>query len=165
VPSLALAAAALLAVSEPEGWIISDTTPTERSQQVDLTSSFDPAWLGASVWYSWPFLPQGLIPPVNDSLSIEAGGHVMLFFSRHDRDTLLGLMPLIGPRWSFHLTPTWTLFWTLKLGYELLLGNRYGWAGDGSLGAYWHMSESVFLRVEMGTHGLLRVGLSVPLGG
>ncbi len=145
-------------------WVIRDERRHVRSQQLDLTGTLDPSWVGASIWYTVPMLADGFIRPINDSLHLEMGGHFMTLFDAGRRgQATFGLMPLVGPRWSFHLTTQWTAFATVKGGLELLLGERYAPTLDGSMGAYWHTSEDLWVRLEIGARGVLRAGVSLQM--
>jgi hypothetical protein len=158
---LFLACAALPDEAQSAEWIVRDTTRYGRPEQFDVTGTLDTDWLGASLWYGLPILPQGFIAPMNDSFDLELGGHVMLVIDRRRQGTF-GLMPLGGVRWNFHLTRDWTVFTTLKLGAELIFGDRFAPTGDGSIGAYLHVSRDLYVRMELGTHGVLRGGVSFP---
>lgn len=145
-------------------WLVRDVRQHVRSDQLDVTGTLDPRWVGASIWYTVPLLADGLISPINDSLHVEAGGHFMTLFQRPSHgEAMFGLLPLVGPRWSFHLTTEWTGFATVKAGYEVLLGHDHGPKLDGSIGAYWHSAEDVWLRLEIGARGMLRVGVGIPM--
>jgi hypothetical protein len=145
-------------------WLIRDVRQHVRHDQLDVTGTLDPRWVGASFWYTVPLMEDGFVPPINDSLHLELGGHFMtLFYHPRSSDALFGIMPLIGPRWSFHLTTNWTAFATMKAGYEFLFVGRAWPSLDGSIGAYWQPSEEMWVRLEVGARGMLRVGVSVPM--
>lgn len=152
-------------------WIIKKTEPTERPHHLDTVGSIwmfgDQPWLGVGLWYAFPALKQGIIPQINDSLDIEVGGFInMINRNAHGDHTLYaGIMPLGGVRWMFHLHPDWSVFATAKLGFQVGLGSSAvnGLAGGGSVGAYWRITDLVYLRMETGNLGLIQVGLSFTL--
>jgi hypothetical protein len=92
-----------------------------------------------------PVLDSGFIPALNDSFFLEAGLLVSARFRRHARDDVW-VVPEVGPRWNFHLTPNWDAFASVKLGWAI---GRHGdfWI-RGTLGTSWWFVPEWALRVE-----------------
>jgi hypothetical protein len=92
-----------------------------------------------------PVLNGGIIPTINDSFYIEPGLWVSGRF-RDDAPDLVWVIPELGPRWNFHLTPTWDAFTSIKLGWAI------GREGDfwirGTMGTLWWLAPAWALRIE-----------------
>ncbi len=160
-----------------DGLIIDDSSIHERSQHVDVTAHagfFGRTNVGVGGWYYYPILPDGIIPTLNDELSLVGGAYLdystfnvgYLYGSCSDRR--VSLTPLVGGRWDFHLTDKWTASVSLKAGYSAALGRSTGCSGvpigytypnasyvvlEGALGGYWKISDAMSLALEFGNFG------------
>lgn len=136
--------------SEAAEWIITETTKqVDRAHQLDVGSilNFDSAFT-PGVLYGLPIAPDGLISSLNDSLYLEFGSFLRTMFG--SLGPHVSLIPVVGARWNFHLTPDWTVFSALRMGpafalTDFAVGGLYI---DGSLGARWHASDTLDLRLE-----------------
>jgi len=148
--------------SASTNWIVEDRSAHERPLQFDVMAHFGTNWIGPALWYVHPALPDGLIRRLNDAFDIEVGAVSKFFVNKSD--DRVALVPLGGVRWRFFLTPQWSVFAALKGGYNLRFGRDFGVTVDSSVGGYWHASEDLWLRMEMGFQGVLRVGAAFPFG-
>ena len=147
---------------------VHDTRPTRVD--VEATVGFI-GYFGGGVggWFVLPIVPDGFIPALNDSFSLEMG----VTFEYHrwaGSYSYVRIVPLGGVRWDFHLTKDWTVFAKAKFGWELGMAesgwsetNRVGGpAADFGLGAYYHFTKGVALRLDLGNFGA-SAGLSFEI--
>jgi hypothetical protein len=160
--------AAVPATSEAsEFTITSEFEPEARNFQLDLLLSghvrsrfgFIPGLI-----FSFPVAPQGFISALNDCFFIEAGVFLGAFFD----PSVFFLAPAAGVRWSFYLTREWAVFAVIRLGWALEFFDPIDHFVyiDGDVGAHWHFSDMLALRLETGgtTYGYrFVVGLSWQL--
>jgi hypothetical protein len=153
--------AATDAAAQPE-WIVAQPSDEIRFTDLSLGSLLDGGdgfGLSPGIHLGVPLLNGGVIPPINDSLYLEAGLYVSARFHRH-ADNYVWAVPEIGPRWNFHLTPTWDAYATLKFGWAI---GEHGdfWLRSG-VGTLWWFADAWGLRGEIG-YGAL-VGTAAYLG-
>lgn len=158
---LGICAVSLSARAEPE-WIIHQENDELRFTDLSFGLGFDGGYgfgLSPSIHMGIPVLNGGFIPPINDSFYIEPGLLVSARVRRHGRD-LFWVIPEVGPRWNFHLTPTWDVFASIKLGWAI------GREGDfwirGQIGTLWWFAPNWALRLE--THHGAAIGQGAYLG-
>ena len=155
---------------------IDDGSPQHRSQLISV-------FVGVPAWY-WgyggfpfsvggrfyqPILHDGLIPGANDSIGLEFGADFIGIGS----STFAGLVGIpIEGLWAFHFTPKFAAYFKLGVALEV----RFGcWRWDArvcggavtagaiaDLGVWFKISDSVYLRAEVGYPGL-KLGLGFPL--
>jgi hypothetical protein len=152
----------------------------DRPMKLDITGSlgfFGDFGVGLAGWVSMPIVPNGFIPPLNDSFYLEFGiattyTWVNNWYGQCDYN-YFDLAPMGGVRWNFHLTEAWTVFAKAKLGVGYHFNNvdcpgiayrdsdltQLYLASDGGVGAYWNFSPGMGMRFDLGYHGA-SVGLS-----
>jgi len=173
--ALVLCASSLVpARAQAEEMVIYDSGQHQRPAQVDLLGSAwffgTTMWFGAAGWFSMPLLPNGFVPELNDALMLEVGA----FASYFTVDPVLAstysyfaISPMGGVRWQLYVTTQWALFATLKLGARIpVAGNSAASLRiepAGTVGAYYRMSENMFLRIETGNFGVVQVGIGLPM--
>jgi hypothetical protein len=152
-PACALLALALgfltsSARAEPE-WIIGNPSEERRPAELSLGAGVGGGRhtiLTPGVMFGIPLLDGGFIRPINDSLYLEPG----VFMGAHfrDDDTYLWVIPEVGPKWNFHLTPRWDVYASLKLGWAI---GRHGdfWLRS-NVGMQWWVNRPWALRLETG---------------
>lgn len=143
-------------------WIIGQPSDELRFTDLSFGAGFDGGYgfgLSPSLQMGIPVLNGGLISAINDSFYLEPGLLLSGRFRRHGRD-LVWVIPELGPRWNFHLTPAWDVFASIKLGWAI------GREGDfwirGSVGTQWWFAPAWALRLET-SHGAV-VGQGGYLG-
>ncbi len=173
-------------------WIIKDSSSHARHSRLDFTGQIHPGaifvlGLGGQVYL--PIVPDGFIGSLNDTFGLEFGA-LWEYFSDSDtfgnnewEQTWMGITPLGGVRWDFHLTRLVTVFSMVKLGYQIGFNKKFLVNGDevesnttlstlsaissfainAGVGAYFHFSPNFALRVETGYRSLLAVGVSIAL--
>ena len=175
--TLLVAGTTMVATSQPAEaaeMIIQDTGKHSRNMQLDFTGTAwffgNTTWFGGAAWFGIPVVEDGFIPPWNDSFYVEFGTFANYFFFNNlglADYSYFALVPSGGVRWNFHLTPDWTVFATGKIGVRLpIAGSSLAetrFVGLGSIGAYWHMSEAMYIRLETGNYGVLQAGVSIQL--
>jgi hypothetical protein len=186
VPAFALAAmvAAASGLAAPSAtaaeMIIKDSSDhtSDRPVKLDITGSLGfigHPEVGVAGWVSLPIVPNGFIPPINDSFYLEFGvatGYAWDNYAVGCDYNWVNLAPLAGVRWNFHLTEAWTVFAKAKLGVAYHFasfdcGGSYSGtdlsglhvASDGGVGAYWNFSPGMGMRFDLGYQGA-SVGLS-----
>lgn len=153
-----------------------DASPQQRAPMLSIFINW-PGWywrwggvpfgVGARVYF--PLLHNGFVPEINDSFALEAGGDLIAIGSR---PVLFGLGIPIELMWAMHLVPKFAAYVKLGAALELHFGS---WAWDGAatgsflgfgltaaLGAWYELTPSVKLRVELGYPGL-KVGVGFPM--
>jgi len=127
---------------------------------------------------AYPIMPQGFLPMLNDSFYLE--GELALqyhWYSVGFASASFGnIQPLVGGRWNFYLTPDWTVFSAMKIGFNVGLANNVGasFAWEWTAGAFWNFSKSMALRMEFGPTAnswgggerrgaILRAGITLPM--
>ncbi len=161
VTASVLAASPALARTE---WIVDKTYKTERPTHLDITGfawPFGVSRYGGAVWLGMPILDSGFIP-LNDVLDLEVGA---AFISVGDEPSYVAVGALGGVRWGLDLTEEWQIFLTAKAGYRFGLGDdgRNDYLLSFSVGAFWEISKSMYLRVETGNFGVIQGGVVFPL--
>ena len=133
--------------AQPE-WIISQPSDEIRFTDLSFGALFDGGYgfgLTPGIQMGIPVLDSGFIPALNDSFFLEGGLLVSAHFRRRARDDVW-VVPEVGPRWNFHLTPNWDAFVSVKLGWAI------GPHGDfwirGSAGTSWWFVPEWALRAE-----------------
>ncbi len=143
-------------------WIIGNPSEERRMTDLSFGAVLDAGFgLGFTpgVQLAIPILDGGFIRPINDSLSIEPGLFLAMRFNRH-RENYLWVVPEIGPRWNFHLTPNWDVFASIKLGWAIGSHGDF-WLRAGP-GMQWWFARPWALRLETG--GGPRVGPGLFIG-
>jgi hypothetical protein len=169
IPAICLRVCLLLGVlgvaarvrAEPE-WIIKQPSDELRFTDLSFGAVFDGGYgfgLTPGIQMGIPLLNGGFIPPVNDSFYLEPGLLLGARFRRHARD-LVWVIPEVGPRWNFHLTPTWDVFASIKLGWAI--GRQGDFWIRGTVGTLWWFAPNWALRLET-AHGAV-VGQGGYLG-
>jgi hypothetical protein len=171
--------------------IIEDKGTHERAMHADVFAVINPSFygylhLGLGGWFAYPVVPDGFIPDLNEAFFIEAGAAVERYswswgaFGYDCSESWWRVTPMGGVRWSFYLTPEWTVFGTAKLGWGLGFADGYSCGGnqgriaggasisgislDGGIGAYWNFSPDWSARLDLGYFGL-SAGAGTDLGG
>lgn len=148
---------------EPD-WIIGESGPHERPQDLALMLSVWPDTLGVGVWYGVPVLPNGFLKGLNDSFVLELGAVLGAYRSAYywsgSHTTIYAISPSAGGRWNFHLTRNATVFATLKVGarFGSLVTELFD--PGASLGALFRIRPDVALRLELGFPMGFSLGLS-----
>jgi len=183
------AAAAPTATSKPtpaeepsaSGMIIKDKRATHEEMQLSgmLELGFNYYdEIGVRGEFAYPIMPQGFLPMLNDSFYLE--GELALqyhWYSVGFASASFGnIQPLVGGRWNFYLTPDWTVFSAMKIGFNVGLANNVGasFAWEWTAGAFWNFSKSMALRMEFGPTAnswgggegggaILRAGITLPM--
>lgn len=153
--------ASFTARAEPE-WIIGQPSDERRMTDLSVGAILDGGYgfgFSPGVQMGIPLLDGGLIRPINDSFYLEPGLFLSARFDRRDHD-YLWVVPEVGPRWNFHLTPHWDVFATLKLGWAI--GDHGDFWVRGTAGMQWWFAAPVALRVETAAGAV--VGPGVYLG-
>lgn len=157
-----VASATDVAHAEPD-WIIGQPSDELRFTDLSFGANFDGGHgfgLSPGVQLGIPIVDSGLIRPINDALFIEPG----LFFSArfdHKHADYFWVVPEVGPRWNFYLTPNWDAFATLKLGWAI--GNHGDFWVRGTVGTQWWFARPWALRVETAAGHLTGPGLFLGL--
>jgi hypothetical protein len=139
-------------------WVIAQPSDEIRLTDLSIGSVFDGGeGFGVTPGFQMgiPLVNAGLIPAINDSLFLEPGLLVSVRIRKHDAD-LVWVVPELGPRWNFHLTPNWDVFASLKLGWAI------GKEGDlwlrGTAGSLWWFVPSWSLRAEFAYGAVVGAG-------
>jgi hypothetical protein len=106
-----------------------------------------------------PILDGGFIRPINDSVFLEPGLFVSTHFDHHH--TFVWVIPEVGPRWNFHLTPNWDAFGALKLGWAI--GEHGDFWLRATAGMNWWFARPWALRLETTAGANLGPGLYIGL--
>jgi hypothetical protein len=133
--------------AEPE-WIIGQPSDELRFTDLSFGAAFDGGYgfgLSPGVHLGIPMLNGGLIPAINDSFYLEPGLLISARFRQQTSD-LVWVVPEVGPRWNFHLTPTWDVFASIKLGWAI--GKQGDFWVRGIVGANWWFVPTWGLRAE-----------------
>lgn len=153
---------AVPALAEPE-WIIGQPSEQRRFTDLSFGTGLDGGHgfgLTPGVQMGIPLVDGGLIRPINDSFYLEPGLFLSARFGHRERD-YVWVVPEIGPRWNFHLTPVWDVFAALKLGWAI------GTDGDfwvrGTAGMQWWFAEPWALRLETAAGALVGPGIYLGL--
>lgn len=156
-------------------WIIDDATPRNRPQTIDVIASAyyfgRTPYISIGGFFQLPIVPEGFIPNVNETFSLEFGAYVDYYsYSNIGIDyNWTQITPVGGVRWDFHLTDRWSVFATVKLGSTFAIGadaeapDPSLIAVDSGVGALWHISTMGSLRLQSTYHAPLAVGWSFPL--
>jgi hypothetical protein len=150
------------AQAQPE-WIIGQASDEIRFTDLTLSSLFDGGYgfgFTPGVQMGIPVLEGGFIPALNDSFFIEPGLLVSMRFRRDAKD-LVWVVPEVGPRWNFHLTPSWDAFVTCKLGWAI--GTKGDFWIRGTLGTNWWFVAAWALRAEFSAGAVVGPGGSIGL--
>jgi hypothetical protein len=164
VTRLCLLAAALwptAARAEPQ-WIIGEPSDALRMTDLSFGAVLDGGYgfgFTPGVQLAVPILDAGFIRPINDSVYIEPGLFIAARFGRKD-ENFVWVVPEVGPRWNFHLTPNWDAFAAIKLGWAI--GKHHDFWLRAGPGMLWWFRRPWALRIEGG--GGPRVGAGVYLG-
>ena len=154
---LTVLAGASLARAEPH-WIIGQRSEETRFTDLSFGAQLDGHHgfgFAPGVTLGIPLLDGGFIPPINDSVFLEPGLFVSMRFHDHDHgpgndddddDFWVWVIPEIGPRWNFHLTPNWDAFATLKAG--VAIGPDTDFWLRGTAGMNWWFARPWALRLE-----------------
>ena len=144
-----------LAHAEPH-WIIGQRSEEQRFTDLSFGAVLDGGYgfgFAPGVTLGIPILDGGFIPPINDSVFLEPGLFLsMRFHDDHwhdpddDDDFYLWVIPELGPRWNFHLTPNWDAFATLKAGVAIGQDTEF-WL-RGTAGMNWWFARPWALRLE-----------------
>jgi len=140
--------------------------------------------IGAGARAEMVVAPEGVIPNLDDDISITAGGEV-LFFDFNDNDGYIhvhrdgyrhdhggggvGIWPGLAAQWNFYLGRNWSLFPELGLwlyfgsgSYHDNYGNNdnFGWSLMGGFGGRYHMAGRNALMLRIQFPGLLQFGVT-----
>ncbi|HEX6241761.1 MAG TPA: hypothetical protein VFZ61_12725 [Polyangiales bacterium] len=145
-------------------WVIAQPSDEIRLTDLSLGAVFDGGeGFGVTPGFQMgiPLVNAGLIPAINDSLFLEPGLLVSVRIRKHE-DDLAWVVPELGPRWNFHLAPTWDVFASVKLGWAI------GREGDlwlrGTLGSLWWFVPSWSLRAEFAYGAVVGAGGYLGMG-
>jgi hypothetical protein len=148
--------------AEPE-WIVAQPSDELRFTDLSFSLGFDGGYgfgLTPGLQMGIPVVNGGLIPAINDSFYLEPGLLLSVRMRTNDRD-LLWVIPELGPRWNFHLTPSWDAFAAIKLGWAI------GPEGDfwirGVIGTLWWFAPGWALRLETAYGALVGAGGTLGL--
>ncbi len=144
----------------------------DRPMKLDITGSlgfFGDFGVGVAGWVSMPIVPNGFIPPLNDSFYLEFGvatSYAWVDYAFNCDYNYFNLAPLGGVRWNFHLTDTWTVFAKAKIGvayhfasadcgpaFSTVDFSGLHFATDTGVGAYWNFSPGMGMRFDLGSQG------------
>lgn len=134
--------------AEPE-WIIGHANDERRPAELSFGTGLGGGGdftLTPGVMFGIPLLDGGFIRPINDSLYLEPGLFMGAYFD--EDDTYIWVIPEVGPKWNFHLTPRWDVFATLKLGYAI--GSHGDFWLHSNVGMQWWFNRPWALRLEAG---------------
>ena len=112
---------------------------------------------------SFLVVPHGFIPPINNSVSVEAA--IFQDVAGRDRTGFVGGRM----RWDFHLHPQWSVYAAPGAGVRFGDDDRHTGAEiTGDMGGFFHLNDTVSLRGEVGLgdwydHGGLRAGVTFRL--
>ncbi|MBZ4414956.1 porin family protein [Myxococcus sp. RHSTA-1-4] len=153
------------ALRQPGG--LFDTSSTERGPTLSFFGIL-PWWYGfgagAGARYTLPIVKDGFISNLNDSVELEFGGD--FWFANYGAlGADYGYTGLAIPaegRWTFHITPKFSAYGKVALGYafhfwsddvgdDFDTGHVY-W--DATSGVLYQLSDSMWLRGEVGYAGL-----------
>jgi hypothetical protein len=152
----------------PDG--ISDWTPHARPSDLSVM-----AWLpwyfgfgfGGEIRYEYYILPNGFIPTINDSFSIEPS--IGLAYTSYGALAyswgITDIAPAVYGNWSFYFSNAFRLYFGLGLGYNIGIATApHGYAGPaiGDSFFYWDIvgglaykfNRSIAIRGEVGSQGL-----------
>jgi hypothetical protein len=144
--------------AEPQ-WIIGHPSDELRYTDLSFGANLDNGYgfgFTPGVQLNIPILDSGLIRSINDSLSLEPGLFVSARFDYHEHkkgddehhdENFVWVVPEIGPRWNFHLTPNWDVFAAVKLGWAI--GDHNGFWMRLGPGMVWWFSRPWALRVDL----------------
>ena len=158
--ALVVCADAAPARAEPQ-WIIGERREDLRATDLSFGAGISGGRylaLTPGLMLGIPLLDGGFIPPINDSLFLEPGVFAGVRF--RDDKTYGWVVPEVGPRWNFHLTPRWDAYALLKLG--LAIGNDVDLWLRSAVGMQWWFNRPWALRLETG--GGLYVGGGLFVG-
>lgn len=157
--------------------IIRDSSSHSRPLNLDVTTGL--GWWGGGSWgtavyLGIPIVPDGFIPKLNDSFSIEASGRFDYFwgycyvgYRGCGGRSSFGLVA--GVKWTFYLTPDWAVYGRINGGLGLRLPVTYDnrvlprFESDSGVGAYWMFSDAAWMRFDATVRGFA-VGMGFPLG-
>ncbi|WP_257449231.1 hypothetical protein [Archangium lipolyticum] len=151
------------------GGLLDRGEPHERKQMLSFYGILPWGYgfgAGAAVRYGIPIVKEGFIRPLNDSIEIEFGGDFWYanygLLSGFDYGYLGLLIPVEG-QWSFHITPKFTAFAKLGLGWRFnfwtdsSVPSSLGYGGfwwNTAWGVNYKLGESLWVRGEVGITGL-----------
>lgn len=169
-PIAAIAVAALLSTGvaqargEPDS--ITDTSAQTRPQNLSVMA-YVPWYygfgIGANVRYEIPVVPNGFIPTINNSFSIEPSlglayasrGYSGVNYSVFD------VTPAMYGIWNFYFNPKFSAYGGLGLGFNIgtYTGSSYTDSAsyffwDPVVGLHYSFSPNMALRAEAGAQGL-----------
>lgn len=160
---LALSLTTPSARAEPT-WIVAQPSDELRFTDLSFGVLVDGGYgigVTPSIQLGVPVLNSGLIPSVNDSFYVEPGLLISTRF-RQDAKDLVWVIPEFGPRWDFHLTPTWDVFASIKVGWAI--GHEGDFWVRGTLGALWWLRPTWSLRLETAYGAVVGAGGYLGLG-
>lgn len=130
--------------------------------------------LGAGARAEIVVAPDGVIPNLDDDISLTAGGELLFFDVDHNSNqhTGVGIWPGFAAQWNFYLGQHWSVF--PELGLWLYLGdadyhhhnhnhdhgNGFGWSLMGGIGGRYHMASRNALMLRIQFPGLLQFGVT-----
>lgn len=140
--------------------------------------------LGLGARYELPIVPEGLLgsPSVRDDLSLDFGVDYLheSWGSVSNWDPYRGyyytdlsfnaIIPTVGVLWNFRLTPKFTVYPKLDLGYAIMWWSSDVYYGNphasalflqGVAGATYKF-DRLSLRAELGS-GMLKLGVAIPM--
>ncbi len=170
--ALSVLAAPALAGAQEEGahraGYLLDRSPQERPQMLSFWA-FAPWYYGVGIGvgarYNIPIVPNGFIPPVNDSFELEFGGDISVgnYFGYGWTNVSIPAEAM----WRFFFLPNLSAYWKIALGLNMRFSSYSGYVGTGAslywdsgLGVVWKFADKMTLRGEFGYTGP-RVGLGI----
>lgn len=160
---LALISSPALSAHAESEWIIGHPSDERRLTDLSFGTGLDGGYgfgVSPGIQLGIPIIDSGLIRPINDSFFIEPGLFLSARFDRDNRD-YLWVVPELGPRWNFHLTPHWDVFATLKLGWAI--GTKGDFWVRGTAGMQWWFAAPWALRVETAAGAVVGPGVYIGL--
>jgi hypothetical protein len=155
--------------TQEHGSGIRDTGTHQRSSKLSFFGILP--WyygfgIGAGARYELPIVHDGFIPTLNDSFELEFGADVWYGSVAFDGGYTGVTVPVEG-KWSFHLAPKLAVYGKLGLGWSFYFysdsfvnASGGGFHLNGATGAIYQLSDTFWLRGELGYSGL-KLGVSL----
>lgn len=167
---------------QDQDWVVQDDGPIHRKMQVSVLGSLGYGvigYFGGSLWFRLPIMGHGILPNVNDSISIEAGGSFGIGGERvapcdYSHSYIL---PMGAARWDLQLLENWSVYSAFRLGPVInnfsttcdagfgsseVTDTRIHLIGDVAFGSHYYLSEQLALRLDFG-YRAISFGVSLSL--
>lgn len=155
---------------------ISDASPHLRPSEISVMAYLPYTYglgIGVTGRFSYPILPNGFLPEINDSFDLEGGVSFAYgsYYAFVGSASWTDLIPHVMGTWRFFLLPHLDLYLGLAFGADIFLfSGLLGTVGYAPVGFFWNVagglhyrfSNAIELRAEVGYRGL-QVGISLPL--